>query len=374
MKKILLVGGGTSGHFNPLMAIAEVLKERDNEAGETELLYMGPEPHDSAILDTLGIRFVYCPSGKVRRYWSIRNFIDPFKIIAGIVIALVKLFLIYPDVVMSKGSYTSVPVTIAARLLRIPIVIHESDSVPGRATKLNIKAAKYIAISYSESAQFFPQEKTALVGIPVRKALLESPTGNTASELGLDTSLPTLFVYGGSLGAESINNLILESLTELLPSYNIVHQTGREHFETVKSSAMALVSDTTLLSRYHPIAYVDAKTLNLIYHTAAIVISRAGSTTIFETALHGKPAIVIPIPETISHDQRSNAYAYARAGAAVVMEEGNVRDSLLVAEITRIMSDQSLYERMAKAATDFAPRGAAEKMADILDRITEEHT
>ena len=153
-----------------------------------------------------------------------------------------------------------------------------------------------------------------------------------------------------------------------------MHQTGRDLFAAASESAKTLIPDTNLLQRYHPIAFMDPQMLNTAYHAASVVISRSGSTTIFENGIHGKPSILIPIPEEISHDQRTNAYAYARKGAAIVMEEGNLQDGLLTAEIARIMKDQSLYKEMADAARAFAPRDAAAKVADILIRIGDEHS
>ena len=367
--------GAAGGHFYPLIAISQSLLAKGAERHSlTELYYMGPDPYDAGALESLGIKFVHFPAGKRRRYRSILNFIDLFKVLWGTFVALFKLLIIYPDVVMSKGGYTSVPVTLAARFLRIPIVIHESDVNVGRANKLNARAARYVAISYSETAKYFEPEKTALTGIPVRNVLLAPQTGDPASILGLDPSLPTLLVLGGSLGAERVNNLILESLDELLPHYSIVHQTGRDLFAAASESAKTLIPDTNLLQRYHPIAFMDPQMLNTAYHAASVVISRSGSTTIFENGIHGKPSILIPIPEEISHDQRTNAYAYARKGAAIVMEEGNLQDGLLTAEIARIMKDQSLYKEMADAARAFAPRDAAAKVADILIRIGDEHS
>lgn len=372
--RVLLVGGGTGGHFYPLIAIAEALIERAAlQQKSIELFYIGPDHYDKDSLDVLGIKFIWCPTGKWRRYKSILNFLDIFKLGFGVLVAFWKLLILYPDTVMSKGGSTSVPVIIAARLLRIPVVIHESDVVVGRANKLAAKGARYIAVSFPETAELFPKEKTALTGIPIRKALRQETAQDPHAALGLDSTIPTLLVLGGSLGAENINNLILESLDDLLPTYNIVHQTGKSHFDAVTATAQALVKDPGLLSRYHPIAFVDQATLNLAYHASVLVISRAGSTTIFESAIHTKPSILIPIPETISHDQRKNAYAYARSGAAVVMEEGNLRDGLLVAEINRIMSNHSVYEQMIAAARKFPARNASNKIADILLSIGDEH-
>ena len=166
--RIGFVGGGTGGHFYPLIAVAEKLSTSQYSP---ELYYFGPSPYDKEALERHDIRFVSCPAGKLRRYFSIQNFLDVFRNFFGVFVAIWKLYLIYPDVIFSKGGYTSVPILTAAKLLRIPIVIHESDAVPGRANKLALKAAQYIGIAYDDAAQFFPPEKTALVGIPMRQEI-----------------------------------------------------------------------------------------------------------------------------------------------------------------------------------------------------------
>ena len=375
--RVVLVGGGSGGHFYPLIAITEALTDVSRASGNTlELFYMGPEPYDQVSLDREGIRFVRVAGGKTRRYRSLLNFFDIFKTLWGVVEAVLKLFWIYPDAVMSKGGFTSVPVVFAAWFLRIPIVIHESDSVPGRANLFGSKFAKYIAISYPEVAEHFSKkkkERLALTGIPIRKVFLEPREDDPHEVLNIDPAYPLILVIGGSLGAERVNTLILQALDELLPKYTIIHQAGANLIDAVTETAKTLITDQTLLSRYHPTGFVDSTVLVHAYRAAAVIIARGGSTSIFEIALAGKPSIIIPIPEEISHDQRTNAYAYARTGAATVMEEGNLRDGLLAAEIMRIMDDQAAYAEMAGAAKVFAPRDAATKIARILFTIGEEH-
>jgi UDP-N-acetylglucosamine--N-acetylmuramyl-(pentapeptide) pyrophosphoryl-undecaprenol N-acetylglucosamine transferase len=372
--RVVLVGGGTGGHFYPLIAITEALGSAAQATGATlELFYMGPDPYDKQSLDAYGITFVKVSGGKTRRYRSLLNVFDIFKTLWGIVEAVCKLFWIYPDVVMSKGGFTSVPVVLAAWFLRIPIVVHESDSVPGRANSLGAKFARYIAISYPEVAERFKNKKVALTGIPIRKVFLEPSTEDPHNALGIDPTYPLILVIGGSLGAERVNTLVLQALDELLPKYTIIHQTGASHIDAVLESAKTIISDQSLLSRYHPAGFIDSAVLVQAYRAAAIVVARGGSTSIFEIALAGKPSIIIPIPEEISHDQRTNAYAYARSGAATVMEEANLQDGLLAGEIMRIMDDHTVYEEMAAAAKAFAPRDAAEKLANILLAIGAEH-
>lgn len=373
--RIVLVGGGTGGHFYPLIAVAEAILERakTEKLITPELYYMGPEPYDEGSLYTSGITFVRVPSGKMRRYASIKNFFDIFSTTSGVFVAFWKLFRIYPDIVFSKGGHTSVPVVFAAWLLRIPVMIHESDAVPGRANKFAARFATYIGITYDDTVLHFPPGKTALTGIPTRKELLAPPPTDPRSLLKLTSDKPVIFVTGGSTGAQRINDVIISSLAELLPEFEIVHQTGTDNEQVVLETVRALLRDASLLPRYHPRGFLDAHALHAAETVASLIITRAGSTSIYEIALHGKPSIIIPIPEEISHDQRSNAYAYARTGAAEVMEEKNLSPHLLVAEITRIMSSPQLQESMKAAALKFGSRDAAERIAEALIAIGQSH-
>ncbi len=373
MTRIILVGGGTGGHFYPLIAIAEAIRERDQVAGTTtDLRYIGPEPYNQTALDALNISYIHCPAGKQRRYASIRNFFDKFTSIYGSFVAMIKLLIIYPDVIMSKGGFTSVPVVLAAGFLRIPLVIHDSDAVPGKANKIAAKLARYIAISYEDAVQFFPAGKTALTGIPIRKSFF-TPIVDPRATLGITSALPIIFITGGSTGAERINNLILDSLDELLPKYILIHQAGEANEVAVKQTASALITDQKLLNRYFILGHMPGDIFSAAQSAASIIISRAGSGTIAEIALKGKPSIIIPIPEDISHDQRTNAFAYARTGAASVIEEENLTDGLLTAEITRILSDESVRTSMSAAAKAFTHPDAAYTLADTLLGIASEH-
>lgn len=371
-KRIVLVGGGSGGHFYPTIAVAQRLKDRSSLEMPISLFYFGPEPYNNTALAENNVTFVRIPTGKRRKYFSLLNFLDVFKVFFGIFFAIWQLYKIYPDVVFSKGGYTSVPVVIAAWLLRIPIMIHESDTKVGTANKLGAKFARYIAIAFDEVAPQFPAAKTALVGMPLRKELLQT-IENPKEKLGVPGHLPLIFVTGGSLGSQRINRLILESLDELLPNYVILHQTGEQNEADVQRTSGELLTDAELLARYFVKGTLSAAEMHLAQTAADIVISRAGTGTIFEVAQKGTPAILIPIPEDISHDQRTNAYAYARSGAGSVIEEANLTDGLLTAEITRIMENPEVYKQMASAALAFGSRDAADTIAGTLIEIAQEH-
>lgn len=368
--RVALVGGGTGGHFYPLIALAE----RMNETPESpRLYYMGPEIYDAEALASERIEYVRTWAGKHRRYFSLQNFIDPFKTFAGSVTAFFELFAIYPDVIVSKGGYTSVPVILAAAFLRIPIVIHESDAVMGKANRLAARFARAIVIAYDSIVMPKTRAQVYKLGIPIRRTLLSEPSSEIKSHLSITSDRPIIFVVGGSQGAERVNELILDSLDELLNDFTVLHQTGKKNYDICKLSADSLIPDTDRRQHYYPVPFLSVEELNSAYRGASLIISRAGSTSIYEIALNGKPSIIIPIPEGISHDQRTNAYTYARSGAATVMEEMNLTDGLLRAEIDRIMQNEDIYTGMVTAAKSFGRTDTAEHMTTLVLDIAKEH-
>jgi len=286
--------------------------------------------------------------------------------------SLWEIFLIYPDVVFGKGGYASFPALFAARLLRIPVVIHESDAVPGRVNKWAGKFAERIAVSYPEAAQFFPKDRVALTGNPIRKELFMPLITNAHEYLGLDANLKTIFIIGGSLGSRNINDVIMEALPSLLEKYQVIHQIGKDNLEETKKIVDAVLVNSQYRNRYKPYAYLDKLTLRSASGAADLVISRAGS-TIFEIAAWGVPAIIIPISEKVSHDQIKNAYAYARTGAAIVIEEANLTGNILNAEINRILADKAIYEKMKASSVSSVRKDAGKQIAEELVKIALRH-
>jgi len=235
-----------------------------------------------------------------------------------------------------------------------------------------MKQARYIGIAYDDAAQFFPPEKTALVGIPIRQEV-KNVSADPFTELGIPNDKPLIYITGGSSGAERLNDIVFNSLKQLLPNYRIFHQTGTANVEDLRLSVQSLYKDSPDLGSYYIEGSVPAQTVAALMSAASLIITRAGSTTLFEIAYHGKPAIIIPIPEDVSRDQRTNAYAYARSGAASVIEEHNLTTSLFVQEINTIMSDQNRHKTMSDAAKTMATEDAAKKISDLLISIGIEH-
>lgn len=372
--KILFTGGGTGGHFYPIVAVAESVTRITDERkiANVSLHYFSNDPYDAEALFNNRIAYGYTPAGKLRIYFSLQNIVDMFKTGLGVLVALWKVFNLYPDVVFAKGGFGSFPTLMAARILRIPIIIHESDSAPGRVTKWAGKFAKYVGLSYAECATYFPLGKTARVGQPVRAELERVTTTGAFEFLGLKPELPVLFIIGGSSGAQIINQVILEALPHLVEKYQIIHQTGRLNYDTVVETSKVILENNNLIDHYKPIAFLSPLQMRMAGGAASLVISRAGS-QIFEIASWGVPAIIIPITNSNNDHQRKNAYNYARADAASVIEEANLTPGVLGAEIDRIIEDPVLVMQMKQGAENFYVPHAADKIAEKIIEIGLSH-
>ena len=366
--KIVFTGGGSGGHFYPIIAVAEAVhKVVDREKIlDLELYYYSDAPYDKEALFENGIEYRSISAGKRRLYRSSKNFFDLFKTGFGVLEALGSLFFLFPDVVFGKGGYASFPVLLAARMLGIPVVIHESDSVPGRVNKWAGSFAKKIAVSYDEAGEYFPKKKVALTGQPIRLDIMEKKSEGAFEYLKLDPTMPTILVIGGSLGAEAINNVILDSLPELLEKYQIIHQTGIKNFDEVQSRAKFMMGNNEVYkNRYRPFPFLNTLALKMAAGASSLAISRAGS-AIFELASWGMPAILIPIVNSQDDHQKKNAFNYARHGAAEVIEEGNLSHTILLSEIHRFFENDIRRRNMGAAAKAFATPNAAEKIAELI--------
>jgi len=373
--KILLTGGGSGGHFYPLIAVAQSINEiaKKENLVSAQLFFMSDSQYDAEALVENNITFIPISAGKIRQYASFLNFVDFFKTGIGVLTTLKKVFKLYPDVIFSKGAYASFPVLMAARILRIPVLIHESDSVPGRTNLWASKFAKRIAVSYPDTAKYFPDaSKVAFTGNPLRKAVLGINKSGAHEYLGLEKDLPTILIIGGSLGAKIINERILDALPKLVEKYQIIHQTGKSNVVEVSRVADIVLNGNPNKGRYRVYDYLNDMTITMAAGASDLIISRAGS-TIFEIASWGVPSIVIPITESNGDHQRMNAYAYARTGASSVIEEINLSTNVLLGEIDRILQDAKLREKMSTAAKGFTKPDAANTIAKEIVTIALSH-
>lgn len=376
--RILFTGGGTGGHFYPIISIAEELRSlaKEKKLFELELFYMSPSPYNEGVLFEHGIEFRRNSAGKLRRSKTglnfIRNFFDLFKTGWGILTSIIQVYRLYPDVVFGKGGYASFPALLAARILRIPVVIHESDSMPGKVNLWAGKFAERIALSYKEAAKFFPPAKVAYTGQPVRREIATPITEGAREFLKLEDDIPVVLILGGSQGAKKINEVVIEGVKHMVEKIAVIHQTGPNNFAEVKATAEAVLFDSPHKDRYKPYDYLNSLAMRMAAGIASVVISRAGS-AIFEIASWGVPGIIIPISEKVSHDQRSNAFAYARVGGCVVIEEDNLTPNILVSEVERLINDTATREKMKAAAKAFYKPNASRLVAEEILKIALEH-
>ena len=256
--------------------------------------------------------------------------------------------------------------------IRVPVFIHESDSTPGKVNKWAGKFAKKIAISFGEAVKYFPKEKVALTGNPIIKSLLTPSEGGAREFLKLESETPVIFVLGGSQGAKKINDLILEALPRLMEKYQVIHQTGKENLEEVQKIASVRLEKSSHKNRYKTFGYLNTLAMRMGAGASDLVVSRAGS-TIFQIAAWGVPSIIIPITKSNGDHQRKNAFDYAASGACVVIEEKNISDDILIAQIDNIFENPQKREEMSKSAKGFAKTDAAGKIAQEILRIGLEH-
>ena len=373
MIRIILTGGGTGGHLFPLVAVSRKIFElaRIGGLGEPEIHYLGPGLFLESSLEREEMNFHYSIliTGKWRRYFSFKNFVDFFKIAAGLAQALWKVWLIMPDVIFSKGGYGSFATVIAGWLYRIPVILHESDTVPGLTNKFLSRFAALIAVSFNEAAAHFPKEKTYFTGESVRDAFFAPPSPEKERALlHLASPKKAVLILGGSQGAQVINDIILDILPNLLEVAEVIHQTGDENYNSVMTESKVVLEGASgeQLSSYHPVNFLVEPEYVAAMHSCDLVISRAGAGSIFEIAASGKAGIIIPITDSAGDHQRRNAYAFAEGGRAEVIEEANLTPRLLISVIGSILNNPEKKKSMEEKAKAFATPDAARLIAQAL--------
>lgn len=328
-KRILLTGGGTGGHIMPLLAVAEKLPQ------DLEILIIGSN------LKNLDYKYKNILTGKWRRYFSFNNFIDIFKIPLGVLQAFWHIFWFMPDACFGKGGYASLASVFVCWLFRVPIVIHESDTIPGISNRFLAKFAKKVCISFEQAKKYFPAKKIVFTGNPVRSQIFSSKQITNKQR-------PVILVLGGSQGAKYINKLTTAILPGLLQKVKIIHQVGPGNKSKIN------------LPGYEQYEFI--KNMGDIYNLADIVISRAGANTLAEISALKKPSILIPLPGSSFEHQRENAYVFARHKAAIVLEQENLGPYLLIDKIFKLLGEPFAAQKMGEHANDLNPENAAEKI------------
>jgi len=361
--RILLTGGGTGGHLYPLLSVAKAIQKEVKEP--VEFLYLGPcNSFSEMILKQNGIPTKNIMAGKWRRYFSLKNPFDALKVPIGILQSLFKLLFFMPDVVFSKGGYGSVPAVVASRIYWIPIVIHESDAIPGRANRFMEHFSDIIAISYEMTASYTNPTKTIFTGNTVKEDILNGNLEEAKKTLGISGVKPVLLVLGGSQGSKKINEVVTQILPRLIQTYEIIHQCGEKNYDETKD----LAGKSGLKpgrEGYHLVPYFKDG-LNHALAAADLVLSRAGATTIAEIAACGKPSILVPLANSANDHQLHNGFEVAKRGGAMVLREENLTPEMLLGKIDSLMNDLSLRKQMSEKVKYFFVPDASKKIAQIV--------
>lgn len=329
MKRIILTGGGTAGHVTPNIALLPRLQELDYDIHYIGS-YNGMEKH---LIAKQQIPYHGISSGKLRRYFSLQNFTDPFRVLKGFSEANKLMKELKPDVIFSKGGFVSVPVVVAGKRNHIPVIIHESDMTPGLANKLSFSSASKICCNFPETLQALPADRSILTGSPIRQELLTGDKAAARAFCGFTDQKPVILVVGGSLGAVAVNQAIRRLLPELLKDFQIVHLCGQGKVD----------STLTDIEGYVQFEYISDE-LKDLFALSDLVISRAGANAICELLALHKPNLLIPLSAASSRgDQILNARSFERQGFSKVLEEEELTDALLLSTIRTLYQTRDTY-------------------------------
>ena len=346
--KILFAGGGTMGSVSPLIAVYEKIK-KDNK--DTEFLFVGSAsgPEKKAV-ESYKISFKEISSGKLRRYFSWDNFIDPFRIFLGFVQSLVIIIKFKPNVVMIAGSFVGVPVAWASYILRVPILIHQQDIIAGLANKMMANFSKKITVSYESSVADFSASKTVLTGNPVREEFYSCNPEKGYEVFNLNKDLPVLLILGGGTGSQTLNEIVEQSLTDLLRFVQIIHITGR-------GKKVDVVAEN-----YHQFEFLTHEMTEAIC-SADLVVTRAGMSTLSELIVTARPVVIVPIPN--SH-QEYNASYFQKNNAAIVLSQLSLTKENFVSTIKELFFEKQKKDMLVENISKIMDFSGAEKVSTEL--------
>ena len=336
MKHIVLTGGGTAGHVTPNIALIARLKEEGYK-----ISYIGSYTGiEKTLIEEQGIPYYGISSGKLRRYFDLKNFTDPFRVLKGFGEARKLLKKLQPDIVFSKGGFVSVPVVVAAGRLKIPTIIHESDMTPGLANRLCIPSAVKVCCNFPETKSHLPEGKAVVTGTPIRQELLSGDPQKGHDFTGFTSDKPVILIIGGSLGAQAVNTAVRNILPQLLPEFQVVHLCGKGKKD----------ESLTGLTGYVQYEYIE-KELADLFAMADIVISRAGANAICELQALKKPNLLIPLSANASRgDQILNARSFEKQGFSMVLEEEEITDQVLLDAVKKLFENRDTYRRAMEDA------------------------
>lgn len=352
MKRIILTGGGTAGHVTPNIALLPRLKEL-----QYDIHYIGSyNGIEKELIEQFGIPYHGISSGKLRRYFSVQNFTDPFRVIKGLGEAKKLVKILKPDVIFSKGGFVSVPVVMAGKKRHVPTIIHESDMTPGLANKLSIPCAAKVCCNFPETLEYLPDGKAVLTGSPIRQELLSGDKFKAREFLGFRSDKPVILIIGGSLGSVAVNDAVRSVLPELLQSYQVIHLCGRGKIDDSLKE----------LEGYAQFEYIKEE-LKDFFALTDIVISRAGANAICELLALHKPNLLIPLSAVASRgDQILNARSFERQGFSIVLEEEELNKEVLLSSINRLYEQRDTYIDTMKKSSQ---QNSIDTIVDLIESV-----
>ena len=352
MKRIILTGGGTAGHVTPNIALLPRLKELNYD-----IHYIGSyNGIEKELIEQFGIPYHGISTGKLRRYFSLQNFTDPFRVIKGLDEARKLVKILKPDVIFSKGGFVSVPVVLAGKSRKVPTIIHESDMTPGLANKLSLSSATKVCCNFPETLEHLPEGKAVLTGSPIRQELLSGDKFNAREFLHFTSDKPVIMIVGGSLGAVAVNNAVRAILPELLKKYQIIHLCGK-----------GKVDESLLkMDGYAQFEYIRDE-LKDLFASTDIVIGRAGANAICELLALHKPNLLIPLSANASRgDQILNARSFERQGFSMVLEEEERTNEILLGAINNLYENRETYIDTMKKSNQ---QNSIDTIIDLIESL-----
>jgi len=366
--EVVIAGGGTGGHTSPGLAVAAGLAERG-----VACAWIGSRRGvEARLVPERGIPYFGIPTGKLRRYWAWQNLLDlAVNVPAGLLAAWRLLRRLRPRVVFATGGFVALPVVLAARMARVPAVIHEQTAVPGLANRVAARFAHRIAVTFPDRDGHFPAARVTLTGNPLRPELRGGSRADAVARFGLDPAAPLIYITGGALGAHRINRAVGAALAPLLEVTQVIHQCGDNPATGDRAWLEARRAELPpeLARRYTVVPYVGAE-LAGVYAAASLVVGRSGAGTVNECCHLGVPALFVPMPGASGYEQTANARLVERAGGAVVLPQSELTPERLVREVRALLADPARLKEMGERARSLAVPDAADRLVDLLLGLT----
>lgn len=342
---IIITGGGSGGHVMPALAVIEELQNNQNDFfKKINILYIGSKKGiEKKLIEKKGIRYKSINTGKLRRYFSIKNISDVFKTLSGIVQSVHIINKFGPNIIFSTGGFVSVPVIIAGKIKKIPILIHEQTVDAGLANKIAGKFAQKIALTFPESGKYFQKDKIVVTGIPIRKEIFQGTKDSGYKRFEFDSSLPTIFFTGGGLGCRILNEAAKVILPEILLKANVIYQTGASlngrDFLDMKIIRESLPD--YLQKRFYLTEFINEEIAD-VFALTDLAIARSGAGTVNELLTMKIPAIFIPLAIATNNEQLKNALISVNLGGAEIIEEKELNSAILLDKIDNILFTEKI--------------------------------